>query len=562
MSSTTSTASPPSHGKHDPHAHVHFPQEDIARKEGKEHNKALDVLNVHAPDHSLKSHVHIAQEDIARKEGKVHNKELDKLNGVKPQNVSLASAHVHFTEEDTKRKEGKEHNKALDKLNVHAPPDHDDVNSLKVKVSKEDFMTHLKMLFAVSVLFFGGTYYSSTLTPTTDMKPNMQQSLNKVLNTLEQMAFAKIPPPIPKSWIESPNRSEEWNCDVLLAQSSIPNSMFGVFTKKDLKQGDEIFASGSHAVSFLLDGVDVPLSLPLFKHHSVYANVKVDESLAIVATDTIQAGSELFINLNDDSLNPKYRELYQTILYPNDPTSQDYLEADALVKDLFDVLPTRPDRKVGRRTGRQAAVMKRIPSVDAGPLLNVYREHIQKYNPKLASLIPVDMNEARNMMEATSEKFISNVRSLDWLQNHSLCLDGLRAEKSTFAVDSMGAFATTSVSAGDVITTIPLIATMEDDLFPNCFKLNDTTVRLCPLSDAALVQTAVEGCTEEEECPINVANAMYQFSSLNQFNKERFNLLKGIDSLKNSVTGLTMDIIATRDIKEGDEIFANRMDSL
>lgn len=132
MSDTT--ASP--HRKHDPHAHVHFPQEDIARKEGKEHNKALDVLNVHAPDHSLKSHVHIAPEDIARKEGKEHNKELDHLNGVKPQNVSLTT-HVHFKEEDTKRKEGKEHNKDLDKLNVHVHVHHAPENPLKVKVSKE-----------------------------------------------------------------------------------------------------------------------------------------------------------------------------------------------------------------------------------------------------------------------------------------------------------------------------------------------------------------------------------------------------------------------------------------
>lgn len=394
-----------------------------------------------------------------------------------------------------------------------------------------DFMTHLKMLFAVAVLFFGGTYYSSTLTPTTtDRKPNMQQSLANVINKLDQMVFATIPPPIPKSWIDSPNRSEEWKCDILLAQSSIPNSVFGVFTREDLKEGDEIFAN-SLMVS-IQDGLRVPLHLPLFKHHSVYANVKVNESFAIVATDSIQAGSELFINMDDDSLNPIYREYYQRHLYPNDPNVQDYLEADALVKDLFDVLPTRPDRKAGRRTGRQAALMRQIPSVDAGPLLKVYRKHIQKYNPKAATLIPVDMNEARNMLEAgSSQTFISNVRSLDWLKNHSLCLDGLRAGKSTFANDAMGTFATRSVSAGDVISTVPLIATADGNFTPNCFQVDDT-VYLCPLSFAAFIQAAVDGCSNEEECPMNVANAMYQFSSFNGLNEERFNLLKGNDLLK------------------------------
>jgi hypothetical protein len=422
-------------------------------------------------------------------------------------------------------------------------------------------MTHLKMLFAVAFLFFGGTYYSSTLSPTTtDRKPNMQQSLANVINKLDKVVFATIPPPIPKSWIESPNRSEGWKCDILLAQSSIPNSVFGVFTREDLKEGDEIFAS-SLMVS-IQDGLRVPLHLPLFKHHSVYANVKVNESHAIVATDSIQAGSELFINMNDDSLNPIYRELYQHHLYPNDPNAQDYMEVDALVKDLFDVLPTRPDRKAGRRSGRQASLMRQIPSVDAGPLLKVYRKHIQKYNPKAATLIPVDMNEARNMLEVgSSQTFISNVRSLDWLQNHSLCLDGLRAGKSTFANDAMGTFATRSVSAGDVISTVPLIATADGNFTPNCFQVDDS-VYLCPLSFAAFIQAAIDGCSNEEECPINVANAMYQFSSFNGLNKERLNLLKGNDLLKNPMTGLTIDVVAIRDIKEGDEIFANRMDSL
>lgn len=395
----------------------------------------------------------------------------------------------------------------------------------------------------LAILFFGGTYYSSTLSTstTTETDPKKKKSITTIVNKLEKIAFPTIPPPIPKSIvIDSPKRSKKWDCGVLLAQSSIPNSVLGVFTYHDLEQGDEIFGplsstSTSISSSFpipMQDGVTVPLHLPLFKHHSVYANVKVNDSFTIVATDTIQAGSELFINLDDDSMNPMYRDFYRNQLYPNDPTVQDYLEADSVVKDLFDALPTRAERKVGSRTKRQSAVKKQIPSVNAGPLLKVYRDHIQQYNPKVASLIPIDMNEARSMLEdGSSQTFISNSRSLDWLQNHSVCLDGLRVGTSTFANNAMGAFATRAVSAGDVISSVPLIATTDDKFSSNCFKVNDT-VYLCPLSFAAFVQAAVDGCTDEEECPINVANAMYQFSSTNQMNEARFNLLKGNDLLK------------------------------
>lgn len=443
---------------------------------------------------------------------------------------------------------------------------------LSLFLSFLDFMTHLKMLISIAILFFGGTYYSSTLSTTMETEPKKKESLTSVLNKLEKLAFATIPPPIPKSIvIDSSNRSNEWDCGVLLAQSSIPNSVLGVFTYHDLEKGDEIFgpfstngSSGSSSSQIpIQDGVTVPLHLPLFKHHSVYANVKVNDSFTIVATDTIQAGSELFINLDDDSMNPMYRDFYRNHLYPNDPTVPDYLEADSIVKDLFDVLPMRSEMKVGRRTGRQSAVKKQIPTVDAGSLLKVYRDHIQKYNPTVAALIPVDMNEARSMLEdGSSQTFISKSRSLDYLKNHSLCLDGgLRAGKSTFVDDAMGAFATRTVSVGDVISSVPLIATTDDRISSNCFKGNDT-VYLCPLSFAAFVQGAVDGCTDEEECPINVANVMYQFSSSNPLNEARFEFLKGNDLLKNPVTGLTVDIIATRNIEKGDEIFANRMNSL
>lgn len=347
--------------------------------------------------------------------------------------------------------------------------------------------------------------------------------MDELVENLEEVLYALKPPTIPNPVIRNEHKLHS-DCNVVLAQSSIPNSIFGVFTRKDLKAGDEIF--GPSDLISLQDDVHVHPSLPLIKHHPVFANVDVNPLNAIVATIDVSAGSELFINLADDSFSAGYRDFYQMGLYPNDPTKEDYVEADLIIKELFDIIPLIPekeDRKTGRRTGKRQAAMKRkrIPTVDAGSMLKIYSDHIGKYNSRLKRLIPLETNEARSVLDNGSTlTFISNVRDLEWLEKHSLCLDELRIGKSSSDDGSVGVFTTHSVSAGSIISSAPLFVASDHRPIVNCFKFGEKYV--CPLAAASFVRTSDQTCSERDSCSMNIANSFFRFSSSNALNMYRF----------------------------------------
>ena len=508
--------------------HVHFSDEDIARKQGKEH---IDFPKTHActqsQPHEDEHHVHFSDEDIARKEGKEH---IDYPKTHKPEERS----HVHFKEEDVQRKENKS-NVGYPKTRLKPKKK---LKAGKVRVSKEDFFQHLKILFGLALFLGGGTYYSS-LGPQKEPGAKKAKSLGDMLNELYEQQIALSEPELPiNNRIQLPRGGiNSDGCFIFLTESSIPGSGFGVFTTKSFEEGELVIPTSK---TMDIGGMELPLYAMLMKQHPAYGNVKSTKQ-GTLATKAIEAGEELFIDFRD--FDPSFERIYHDTLHVDDPTNDDYEQADSIVREVIDVIPHKvvheKKRKNYKNSGKEKGNGKLVPSVDAGSILGVIKGAMGNYNEKLAMLIPETTVGARSILHAEgTANFISNARSMQWIVQNGIPLDGLSPESSCEAKQvlnegSEGAFSTRSVSAGDVIITAPLYA-IEDGKVPrngNCIGAPVEGVYLCPLSFAANIQGSGSCESGADDCARNMANAKYQWSEFNTAN-ERHSDMTAEDFLK------------------------------
>lgn len=557
MKTPSSSASASQDRDHDHQRHVHFTEEDINRKKGKEHNENYHSADTHMPE---PLHVNFTQEDIQRKEGKNH-KDYPKTY------AHVAKSRTRPRPQSQSQSGYEPHNGSWEtSLN----------GSTKVKVSKEDFFLHLKIGCAMLILFFGGTMIASYKfannqnagadanaengAVATEKKSVYDDILEREQNQLKLM---EPPYPLLNEQLirrtatgsstadhdhddDDDDRAYTLNaeCNLFLADSSIPGHGrgLGVFTTKSFEEGEVVFPGlglgsglegGLEADAFGTKGIELPLHshLVLLKQHHIYGNVIQGSSKqqkqgggdgSITSKRSIQAGEELFVNFQD--LNENYKEIYHKQLHVHDPTLEEYQMADEIIAEAMAAIPTKVvyegsgDRNVKKYKsgrGRNKQRTKRVvPSVDAASILNLLKSTVARYDQRLAALIPESTAEARSILDDSGEggggtaNFISNRRSVDWIRANGLCLDGLYPGLSSAistgtdngaGKSAVGTFASRDVSIGDIITTAPLYAMKKSHSVANmhCYDAPVDDISLCPLSFAALMHN---GDDEEKVC--------------------------------------------------------------
>ena len=233
----------------------------------------------------------------------------------------------------------------------------------KVKISKEDFFLHLKILCFGIVMFFGSVLYShlyldsskSSASGSASSTSN-KKSIMETLQERQAKELELMKPILPTNhWfgigssIESKgadadvdvdvggggSESEEkvdisGDCSIFLTESSIPvsssasssSSNYGLFTMKAFQEGDVIFTSSGSSTAFpvhvqvqaqeqvqeqvqgmLEEELSWSWSLSphviLLKQHPLFSNVKWTKQAGIVAKKDIQEGEELFLDMQD-----------------------------------------------------------------------------------------------------------------------------------------------------------------------------------------------------------------------------------------------------------------------
>lgn len=188
---------------------------------------------------------------------------------------------------------------------------------------------------------------------------------------------------------------------------------------------------------------------------------------------------------------------------------------------------------------------------------------------------PTEFPRLQQHPNLTELRIEQATRPLDWLRKHGTCADHIAANRSTISEAGRGAFATRNIPKGTLVTQMPLIhianrsrlamyhlEEQEDyDLpFPNpergvntyqlllnyCFGDSRTTLLLCPYG-------AMNVYVNHNQ---TLANVKLQWSNPERGNHHPELLQASVSELEDTYSAkFSMDLIATRDIKEGEEIF-------
>jgi hypothetical protein len=189
-----------------------------------------------------------------------------------------------------------------------------------------------------------------------------------------------------------------------------------------------------------------------------------------------------------------------------------------------------------------------------------------------------DDQEELNMLQQKSMSEIrrqQSIRTTEWLEQHGTCADHIQAGPSTIKQAGRGAFATRFLPEGTIVTQMPLVHISDRkrlDMYN--MALNDDGDRVPDPEEGKMgTQLLVNYCMGHADsslllCPYGPMTGFVNHGSGQKANvklqwgsPERGNhmpeLLEGsLEQLEKDATAkLAMDLVATRDIEEGDEVF-------
>jgi len=92
---------------------------------------------------------------------------------------------------------------------------------------------------------------------------------------------------------------------------------------------------------------------------------------------------------------------------------------------------------------------------------NLARNDLLQKNSRIQMVLPKSISEMEtyepNNFSAAMHSFPNVIREIDWLNEHALCLDGLRVAPSTIPQAGRGAFATRKFVKGEIISPVPVV---------------------------------------------------------------------------------------------------------
>ncbi len=277
-----------------------------------------------------------------------------------------------------------------------------------------------------------------------------------------------------------------------------------------------------------------------------------------LANRDMQAGEEIFLKYP-----PEYMDHICEI--HNVPKRKDYEEAGNMLSKFLNLFE-----------GKYMAF-----SDDGTPLVWAASEMVKSLLPKSQTDIDQILVSSNHSYEPTDlslaiAKTLSiQKRDADWIRENGICLENILPGPSTNPFSSAsigkGAIAQRSMSKGDVIAPAPMLQITDRDalrmppfkgdrmqlLLNYCFGRDDSSLLLCPNTNALLINHCSDRRPELHPCGEEAGvgpNAEYRWA---EWDTSTANWLgKTIEEMRQEEgRGLSLEIVATRDIKEGEEVF-------
>lgn len=209
---------------------------------------------------------------------------------------------------------------------------------------------------------------------------------------------------------------------------------------------------------------------------------------------------------------------------------------------------------------------------------------VNTLNDAIGSIFPATSLDLDRVVADGITSLQLEQRSLKWLENNGLCMDNIIARQSTLDEAGRGIFATREIKKGELIVPLPILHILDrsemnmygwerdanaqrvrtgeyigQQLYLNyCFGDNASSVLLCPVSNGIIVNHksaraakapntySKEGCTDGP-------NGEVQWADWDDSNNVWLNLTMEELNQKEG-RGMSMEIIASRDIKVGEEV--------
>lgn len=194
-----------------------------------------------------------------------------------------------------------------------------------------------------------------------------------------------------------------------------------------------------------------------------------------------------------------------------------------------------------------------------------------KKGRKITSMLPMNADDLLKVKQAGGSLRYSEpstVRTVEWLENYGRCMDNIRPGASTIPTAGRGAFATRAIPSGGLVSPVPLLQIFNDQVFqmysspsdaaPSgkqllynyCYGHPESTMLFWP---AGVASNFINHAPSPDQVNAKMVWSNHTFHRRHWFQQTPEQLM----AEENLYLGLLMEIVATKDIKEGEEVFVD-----
>ncbi|KAL3938152.1 MAG: hypothetical protein SGBAC_006882 [Bacillariaceae sp.] len=281
-------------------------------------------------------------------------------------------------------------------------------------------------------------------------------------------------------------------------------------------------------------------------------------NVTLQATREIPLGMELFADFGDvwDETSDENHDAYQDTI-----RRSDYENADKIIADLVSFFQEFPDLSRDLQEEILDFMVDDVLGTAAG-----------KHAKTIRSLIPSSPRKLEKVQAAGGSflyRYREMIHSSDWLQQNGFCLDAMRAGASTIPSAGRGAFATRRIQKGETITISPMLhiadkeilnmypvgqsssstqSTGKQMILNYCFSHPESSLLLFPLGSLATLINHQSG--KSSNTYVTWSRRADKLPNQHQYHDYTVEQMAEVNKIV-----LTMKVVATRDVEEGEEIF-------
>jgi len=236
------------------------------------------------------------------------------------------------------------------------------------------------------------------------------------------------------------------------------------------------------------------------------------------------------------------------------------------------------DKMIGSEADMNDSVLSLVKGI-----VGLFSERASSLIPETKSTYEAFLNNNKGNSLTDVAKTTVQTRDVEWIRENGVCLDTISPRKSTLPQAGRGAFATRFIPIGSMVSPAPLLQIMNSDrmleykardmdrgvdersvpfgtqmLINYCFGHKDSKLLLCPQSNANLINHCSNRQVGDGQCGDKGPNAKVQWAS--GWDPDTPSWLEmSLEEMRIATTkksrGLSIEIVATRDIEAQEEIF-------